>query len=133
MFNPDMIKNFTKENGIYSINDSCPRLKFNKITMVNVNGALRRLMGGDGLYRPQKPSEMININIPQNHFNIHKNSEISNLLEEFLYNKVIVYKISLISLGFPSKKISDSVYVYFRIKVDDIDQRYPVSQEIRIS
>lgn len=102
MFNPDMIKNFTKENGIYSINDSCPRLKFNKITMVNVNGALRRLMGGDGLYRPQKPSEMININIPQNHFNIHKNAEISNLLEEFLYNKVIVYKISLISLGFPS-------------------------------
>lgn len=133
IFPTEMLQLFAQEDGLYSLANSNQLLEYNKVTMVNIHGTVKSLLGGDGLFRPQAPCCLINVKIPQNHFRLLKCPEIYYLLKEFLFNEVIIYKISLIELNFPLLKKSGYSYAHFIIKNGKIDQRFPTPEILKIS
>lgn len=133
IFPPEMIELFTQENGLYSMNNSSQPLKYNNITMVNVDGNVKSLIGSDGLFRPHKPCEMVNVSIPKNHFRIHKCPETYYVLKEFLCKDTIVFRVNLIQIKLNSEDFSEKNSAYFRIKDDKINQRFPASGSLKLS
>ncbi len=131
VFPSEMIDLFKGDNGLYSLSTVYQPVEFNKITMVNVDGAVKLLLGSDGLFRPQNPCEMINVTINQNHFGILRCPEISQLVREFLCNKVIIYKISLTKISFPKRKTGKQSYFYFKIRDGKEVQRYPANEWLK--
>ena len=63
--------------------------------MVNVQGSIKRLGGGDGTFKPESVSEMINYVVHRHHFRINKSLSVFNLIKDFLTNSAVIYKLQL--------------------------------------
>lgn len=101
------------------VNNIYHEKEFDKITMINVQGALKRLAGGDGTFKPGPVGEMINFVEHRNHFKLHKSHRVFNHIKPFLCNTVSIFKIQVEKIQFPFIQILNSFYIYFIIKVQD--------------
>ncbi len=135
IFPPEAVELFSQDKGVHvNIDKIYHEEEFTQITMVNVQGSLKRLAGGDGTFRPAPVSEMINLVEHRNHFRIHKSHRVFNHLKEFICNNVGVYKIQLHKIEFPYIQILNKFYIYFIIAIDgQKEQHYPVMDEIEVS
>ena len=135
IFEPEAVDVLSQDKGVYStIYTVSDQKKFLKLTMINVQGSLKRLAGGDGIIKPEPVSEMINIVEPRTHFHIHKSHLVFNDLIKFLSQKTSIYKIQLLNIKFPSVYILHPIYIYFKISINNkIEQRYPIEGEVTVS
>lgn len=135
IFPPETVELFSVENGVHKdVNNIYHEEEFDQITMINVQGALKRLAGGDGTFKPGPVGEMINLVEHRNHFKLNKSHRVFNHLKPFLCNNVSIFKIQVEQIDFPFIQILNSFYIHFTIKVQDQkEQRYPFLNELEIA
>ena len=136
IFVPESVDVLSQDKGVFSIINNIPdQNEYLKLTMINIQGSLKRLAGRDGLFKPEPVSEMINIVQPRSHFHVHKSHAVFNNLIKFFLSNVFIYKIQLESIEFKSTKYSKQFEVYFIIKNENYGhrQRYPIEENIEVS
>ena len=131
--NPQTVDLFSEENGIQIINKMHEKNEIN-ITEINVQGSMKRLAGGDGTFKPEPVSEMINNVVHRHHFRINKSIKVFNLLKDYLCNEAQIFKIQLNVVDFSASMIINPINIYFIIKIDNcIEQRFPIQDDLEIS
>lgn len=135
IFVPEAVDVLSHNKGVYvTINDQIDQYSFLKVTMINVQGSRKDLVGGDGIFKPEPVSEMINIVEPRSHFYIHKSYTVFNHLKKFLTHNVYIYKIQLINIKFSLPQSSYPFNVYFEVKSNHkITKHYPIEDLIEVS
>ena len=133
IFKQEELDLFSDEIGLLSMNKENVKQDSTFITMINVQGSMKLLGGGDGLFRPQPVSEMINYVINKNHFKMNKNSFVVNLIKEFLLSPICIYKLELASIDFPEALFLHKIDIFFIIQTKTKKQRYPITKELEIS
>ena len=134
IIDPKTVDLFSQKNGILSLNSIYQKDELLNITMVNVQGSMKRLAGGDGTFKPEPVSEMINYKVHGHHFRINKSIKIFNLIQDYLTNNVLIYKIQLNNIDFLSTMILHPIHVFIVINVEnEFEQRFPINEELEFS
>ncbi|MHA1541617.1 MAG: alpha/beta fold hydrolase [Candidatus Hodarchaeales archaeon] len=111
------------------------------VTMVNITGSLKKLGGGDGLFKGKPIFDMINLQVPASHIAINKPDASYQIIQDLLFNQASVFKIWLLeidinlepNIDFNNKEslITEipytdkrKYYVEFKRK-NELSQRYP--------
>ncbi len=118
------------------------------VTMVNITGSLKKLGGGDGLFKGKPIFDMINLQVPASHIAINKIDASYQVIQDLLFNQASVFKIWLLEidsrtqteLNSNNKKLSekkipykDKRRFYFEFKQKgEPSQRYPSTGYINI-
>lgn len=129
----ETVELFKQEEGLLKINKMHQKGELLKVTMINIQGFMKRLGGTDGIIKPEPVSEMINYVVHKNHFRINKSIKVYNILKDFLFDDASIYKIQLDYVGFPNINILNKIYIYFIVKIQGKEeQKYPVAENIEI-
>jgi pimeloyl-ACP methyl ester carboxylesterase len=80
------------------INDAQYEQSFYLLTQVNIIGSLRRYFNTDGLFKNYPLNDMINFTVPTTHFNLNKTEKSYNLIKEFFFKQIWMYKIRLLTI-----------------------------------
>lgn len=133
IFKPEELELFSEDKGLLSVDNKTQDCESHFVTMINIQGSLKLLAGGDGLFRPQPVSEMINYITNANHMKINKSYRVLNIIKDFICKPIDIYKIQLVSIDFPDIEILEKFDIFFTIKVSSKEQRYPLFEDIEIS
>ena len=133
VFDSNVVDLFSHKKGIQRLNKIHQKSELLQVTEINVQGSLKRLRGGDGTFRPEPVSEMINYVVHRNHFRVNKSLKVFNLVEDYLLHKANVFKIQLNCIDFLNIHIINHICIFFTIKVGNHEQRYPVEDDIEIT
>ncbi len=134
IFEPEAVDVLSQDKGIYPIiNTVIDPKDYLKLTIINAQGSLKRLAGGDGIFKPEPVPEMINIVEPRNHFRINKSHLVFNDLYTFLSHNAFIYKILLTSIDFSETDSIDPFEIFLKIKtLNEIEQRFPIEESIEV-
>ncbi|MHA2365779.1 MAG: lipase family alpha/beta hydrolase [Candidatus Hodarchaeales archaeon] len=135
-FFPDKLatlQNFAPTKGLMKqINNIILADELYNVTMVNITGSLKKLGGGDGLFKSKPIYDMINLSVPANHLTVNKIDASYQIIQDLLYNHTTIFKIWLLYIELKTsqesdeKKIKQEIFFVIKRK-DGTQQRYPTS------
>ena len=118
-------RDFTDKDKLDEINDKQYTESFYLLTQVNIIGNMKRYLNTDGLFRNYPLPDMINFTIPSTHFNLNKTEKSYSIIKNFLFKKIWMFKIRLLSIHTfdiiqsSKKKESQFVSLRYMISVND--------------
>jgi hypothetical protein len=118
--------------------------ELHNVTMVNITGSLKKLGGGDGLFKGKPIFDMINLQVPASHIAINKIDASYQVIQDLMFNQASIFKIWLLEIdsriankvNLSNKQIlreSDKSQFYMEFKrKNEPSQRYPSTGSMNI-